>query len=613
MEALGAAGDWFRQARIGVCLVFFMWLTACGGGGGGSASSAASEPPPAAPSPTLTLGMKEVRLSWPAVSGATSYQLLESPDGTSPFVPVGEAFTDTSVKHSIALYQRVNASYKVQACNAGGCTESAVKGLTSSLAEAIGYFKGSNSKVGRFGESAALSADGTTLAVGASSEFSSAIGINGDPTGSTTVSSSGAVYVFLKNNGTWSQQAFIKASNPGDSDAFGSAIALSADGNTLAVGANKEDSVATGINGNQADNSASDSGAVYVFSRQNGNWIQQAYVKASNTPMGADQLFGNSVALSSDGDILAVGAPRESSLATGVNGNQNNSGATFSGAVYVFVRSGSAWSQQAYIKASNTQASDSFGYSVALSSDGSTLAVGANGEDSSSTGINGDQANNGASDSGAVYVFVRAGSAWSQQAYLKASNTSADARFGDSVALSADGSTLAVGASLENSSATGINGDSSNNTSTYSGAVYVFTRSGGVWSQQAYIKASNTGAGDEFGASISLSSDGNTLAVSAYGEDSSATTLNGEQSSNAASASGAAYVFTRSGVNWTQQAYVKATNTQASDAFGSSVAMSGDGKTLAVGAVGEDSYSTGIGGDQNDDQSNSQKGAVYLY
>ncbi|WP_245845080.1 FG-GAP repeat protein [Noviherbaspirillum humi] len=557
--------------------------------------------------------MKEVRLSWPAVSGATSYQLLESPDGTSPFVPVGEAFTDTSVKHSIALYQRVNASYKVQACNAGGCTESAVKGLTSSLAEAIGYFKGSNSKVGRFGESAALSADGTTLAVGASSEFSSAIGINGDPTGSTTVSSSGAVYVFLKNNGTWSQQAFIKASNPGDSDAFGSAIALSADGNTLAVGANKEDSVATGINGNQADNSASDSGAVYVFSRQNGNWIQQAYVKASNTPMGADQLFGNSVALSSDGDILAVGAPRESSLATGVNGNQNNSGATFSGAVYVFVRSGSAWSQQAYIKASNTQASDSFGYSVALSSDGSTLAVGANGEDSSSTGINGDQANNGASDSGAVYVFVRAGSAWSQQAYLKASNTSADARFGDSVALSADGSTLAVGASLENSSATGINGDSSNNTSTYSGAVYVFTRSGGVWSQQAYIKASNTGAGDEFGASISLSSDGNTLAVSAYGEDSSATTLNGEQSSNAASASGAAYVFTRSGVNWTQQAYVKATNTQASDAFGSSVAMSGDGKTLAVGAVGEDSYSTGIGGDQNDDQSNSQKGAVYLY
>jgi ABC-type Fe2+-enterobactin transport system substrate-binding protein len=205
--------------------------------------------------------------------------------------------------------------------------------------------------------------------------------------------------------------------------------------------------------------------------------------------------------------------------------------------VYVFTRTGGVWSQQAYVKASNTGAGDGFGWSVAL--DGDTLAVGAPGEASSATGINGTQTDNSAVISGAVYVFTRTGGVWSQQAYVKASNTETGDQFGDSVAL--DGDTLAVGAPGEASGATGINGNQDNNSGVISGAVYVLVRDGGVWSQQAYVKASNTEAGDGFGWSVAL--DGNTLAVGAPGEASSATGINGTQTDNSAVISGAVYVY----------------------------------------------------------------------
>ena len=138
-----------------------------------------------------------------------------------------------------------------------------------------------------------------------------------------------------------------------------------------------------------------------------------------------------------------------------------------------------------------------------------------------------------------MYVFTRSGTTWSQQAYLKASNTDAGDAFGSSVSLSGD--TLAVGAYYEGSSATGVNGSQSDNSETpRSGAVYIFTRSGRTWSQQAYLKASNTGRDDEFGSSVSLS--GDTLAVGARLEDSSATGVNGNQNDNSAGRSGAVYV-----------------------------------------------------------------------
>jgi hypothetical protein len=369
---------------------------------------------------------------------------------------------------------------------------------------------------------------------------------------------------------------YFKAFNTEHIDWPGASIALSDDGSTLAVGASGK---------------ADARGAVYVFTRSGSIWLQQACVTASNAE--SEDFFGIKVTLSANGSTLAVGAPLEDS-----DGSEENNSASNSGAVYVFTRSENDWVQQDYIKASNTEADDQFGVSLSLSADGSTLAVGASGKDSSS---------------GAVYVFIRSGLTWSQQAYIEASNPLQNNAFGISLSLSANGSTLAVGADCEGSNATGIDGDQTE-IAPNSGAVYVFTRSGSTWIQQAYVKASNTGEYDHFGYSLALSNDGSILAVGAHLEDSNATGIHEDdgEADNSARDSGAVYVFTSRGGAWSQVAYVKASNTGVDDWFGYSVALSGDGSTLSVGAVGEDSNVNVIDGDQ-DDETGFNNGAVYLY
>jgi hypothetical protein len=465
------------------------------------------------------------------------------------------------------------------------------------------YAKASNTDAGdSFGHSVAL--DGDTLAVGAWSEDSNGTGVNGGGQANNSALAAGAVYVFTRSGGVWSQQAYVKASNTDASDQFGFSVAL--DGDTLAVGANRESSNGTGVNGiGEADDSASQAGAVYVFTRSGGVWSQQAYVKASNTD--ASDHFGQSVAL--DGNTLVVGALDESSNGTGVNGGaESDDSVTSAGAVYVFTRSGGVWSQQAYVKASNNpDINDLFGHSVTL--DGDTLAVGSWYEDSNGTGVNGGgQADNSSENAGAVYVFTRSGGVWSQQAYVKASNTNAFDQFGFSVAL--DGDTLAVGANGEDSNGTGVNGGGqANNSAGSAGAVYVFTRSGGVWSQQAYVKASNPDVGDLFGENVAL--DGDTMAIGAYHEDSNGTGVNGGgEANNSASRAGAVYVFTRSDGMWSQQAYVKASNTGTDDYFSRSLSLDGD--TLAVGARYEGSNGTGVNGGGEANNSAFAAGAVYV-
>ena len=592
-----------------VCSLF----TACGGGGDSSAPVGPAPqpltPPPAAAQVTLNYGIKQLQFSWAAVSGATSYKLMERPEATGDFVQVGNDLTATNINHDVTLHRRINAAYRIDACNSGGCTPSSALTLAPQLVPAIGYVKASNTEAGDFfGQSVAVSADGDTLAIGASSEASNATGLGGNQS-DNSANGAGAVYVFTRDAGVWSQQAYVKASNTGAFDSFGVSVALSADGNTLAVGASSETSNATGVDGNQSDNSADGAGAVYVFTRTAGTWSQQAYVKASNT--GADDHFGISVTLSADGNTLAVGASSEASSATGVGGNQSNNAASGAGAVYVFTRSAGIWSQQAYVKASNTGADDHFGFSVALSADSKTLAVGALSENSNATGVDGSQSDNSANAAGAVYVFTRSAGIWSQQAYVKASNTGAGDHFGVSVALGADGNTLAVGANSERSASTGVGGNQGDNSADGAGAVYVFTRTAGTWSQQTYVKASNTGASDAFGLSVALSADGNTLAVGASFEASNATGVGGNQSDNSATNAGAVYVFTRTVGIWSQQAYVKASIADVNDGF-STVALSGDGSLLAVGAKGEASAAAGIGANQSDNSA-SNAGAVYLF
>jgi len=611
--------------RIGLTLLVSIVLTACGG-------TTTTAPATAATLSMSFTSTKTFRFAWTGVSDATSYKLKEAVTTDSGYVLINEVASNgfdhldgtgtNRFDHVVPLYGRLNAKYILQSCNSIGCTDSPEVFTSTKVAQmvdSIGYFKASNTgTLDNFGFSVALSSDGNTLAVGAMGESSNATGINGDQT-DNSLAGAGAAYVFTRTGTTWSQQAYLKASNTGVGDRFGFELSLSSDGNTLAVGAPDEKSNATGINGNQTDNSLAIAGATYVFTRTGATWSQQAYLKASNTS--ANDYFGLKLSLSSDGNTLAVAASHEDSNATGINGDQTDNSLAGAGAAYVFTRSGTTWSQQAYVKASNTGANDYFGAKLSLSSDGNILAIGANGEDSSATGINGNQTNNTAYSSGAAYVFTRTGTTWSQQAYLKASNTDPNDRFGFGLNLNSDGSTLAVGASSESSNAIGINGDQTDNSSTKSGATYIFTRTGATWTQQAYLKASNTDSYDYFGLRLTFSSDGNTIAVSAL-ESSNATGINGNQTDNSLAPSGyagtgAVYLFTRTGTTWSQQAYLKASNTGGNDNFGIAPVLSADGNTLAIGAWHEASNATGINGDQTDNSlapsGDNGTGAVYLF
>jgi hypothetical protein len=316
------------------------------------------------------------------------------------------------------------------------------------------------------------------------------------------------------------------ASDAQESDQFGVSVAVS--GDTAVIGAYAED---TG---------GSNAGAAYVFTRSGGSWTQQAKLLASDAQ--SSDYFGRSVAVS--GDTAVIGAYGE------------DTGGSYAGAAYVFTRSGGAWVEQAKLMASDAQADDYFGRSVAVSGD--TAVIGAYGEDT------------GGSYAGAVYVFTRSGGAWVEQAKLLASDAQANDNFGDSVAVSGD--TAVIGAYGEDTGGS------------YAGAAYVFTRSGGAWVEQAKLLASDAQSSDYFGDSVAVS--GDTAVIGAYRE------------ATGGSSAGAAYVFTRSGGSWIQQAKLMASDAQADDYFGRSVSVSGD--TAVISAYGEDT-----GG--------SYAGAVYVF
>ncbi|MGI6496308.1 MAG: FG-GAP repeat protein [Kiritimatiellia bacterium] len=346
-----------------------------------------------------------------------------------------------------------------------------------------------------FGCSVALSGD--TALVGAYGDDD-----NGDDSGSACI--------FTRSETNWAQQAKLSAGDSAVGDCFGWPVAL--DGDTALVGTYRD------------DDNGTDSGSAYVFTRSGGIWTRQAKLTA---PDGADEdWFGGSVAL--HGDTALVGADGDD-----VKGSE-------SGSAYVFTRDGTTWSQQAKLIASDGAAEDWFGRSVALSGD--TALVGAYGDDDKGA------------DSGSVYVFTRNDTTWTQQAKLTAPDGAAWEYFGCSVAL--DGDTALVGAYWDDDK-----GD-------YSGSAYVFTRSGTAWSQQAKLTASDGAYDDCFGWSVAL--DGDTALVGA-GWD-------GDKGYY----SGSAYVFTRDGTNWTQQAKLTASDGAAYDNFGCSVALSGD--TALVGA-----------------------------
>ena len=563
--------------------------------------------------PSLSLSINAIKsfaFSWSDTDDATSYKLLERVTPSSSYSQIGTDINQGtgSYNYIAPLHTRVNASYVLQACYNTNCIDSDTVSVSGNLASAIGFVKASNSEAEDiFGYTIALSGDGNTLAI-SSGDDSNATGINGDQT-NNSAAASGAVYVFIRNGSTWSQQAYIKASNTFTSYQFGASVSLSDDGNTLAVGQTGDKSNSTGVNGDDSRYWLGNGGygSAFIFTRSGSTWSQKAYLKASNPDV--NDSFGESVSISGDGMTLAVGASGEDGAYTQSGFDENDNSASSAGAVYVFALIDSTWSQQAYLKDSNSL-NDNFGDHLSLSDDGDTLAISRIGWDAGVGGA-----------AGSVLVFYRTGTTWDQvsnqyvYANLIASNPDSQDRFGDSLSLSGDGNTLAVAAPSEDSNATGIGGDQSNNSLTNSGAVYIFTRSGNSWSQQAYIKSSSTDDRDYFGTSVSLSDDGNTLAASSYLEDGNAIGMGGDTSNNSAINSGAVFVFSRTGSSWSEIDYVKSNNTEAGDCFGKnsgSVSISDDGKTLAVGNYCDDSNATGIGGDETDNSA-VNSGAVYIY
>ncbi|MCP4700900.1 MAG: hypothetical protein GY862_29205, partial [Gammaproteobacteria bacterium] len=325
---------------------------------------------------------------------------------------------------------------------------------------------------------------------------------------------SGSTYVFMRNGADWSQQAKLTASDTAADDAFGDAVALN--GDTALIGAFLD------------DDNGDESGTAYVFTRKDTVWSQRQKLTAND--VAADDHFSDSVSLSGDTALIGASASYDDCPA---DSNCN------SGSAYVFTRNGTAWSQQAKLTANDAATQDRFGGSVYLNGD--TALIGSYKDD------------DGGDNSGSAYVFTRNGTAWSQQQKLTANDAATDDLFGISVSLSGD--TALIGA---------YSGDDGNN----SGSVYVFTRSGTVWSQQQKLTADDAAMGDWFGKSVSLS--GDTALIGADGDD------------NGGYTSGSAYVFTRNGTVWSQQAKLTAGDAAVDYAFGKSVSLSGD--TALIGA-----------------------------
>ena len=355
----------------------------------------------------------------------------------------------------------------------------------------------------------------------------------------------GTAYVWVRSGSTWSQQAKLESSTGAYYDQFGRSIDMSGDGNYIVVGAQSDD-----------NNGLSSSGSVYVFVRSGSSWSQQQLIAPSDKT--ASKAFGSSVSINTDGTYIAVGAYGD--------GGGNNQGAA-----YVFTRSGTTWTQQQKIAGTDTTTNDRFGSGIGINSDATYIGVTAQGE---GTG-------------GSAYIFTRSGSTWTQQQKLVPSNTGSSDQLsgtasgnGGLVDLSDDGTYFIAGAPYE---------DGATDSTSSSGAAYIWKRTGSSWSEEAILRASDVASSQYFGNSAKISADGNYAVCGAWGDTGQ---------------NGAAYVFERSGSTWTQVKKLTSSDQGGNDQYGFSTDISDDGKYVIVGAREED------GGSGNPQTG---AGAAYIY
>jgi len=340
-----------------------------------------------------------------------------------------------------------------------------------------------------------------------------------------SIENSGAAYVYERQlDNTWSLTQFIKAPFPDEGDSFGSSVSISED--TIVVSAPKEDSASSGINSNENNDLALDSGAVYVYHREGLSWVKVAYIKPNSNLVafdGFDNAFGDNVVAVDDQLIISASKEDSAEGEVGV-------GAPNSGAVYTYRRSESGeWGYASRLKSIFPRADDAFGSSLALSNN--KLAVGAIGDDSAFKGIlNGSSGSFSVDeadelfdltniDSGAVYLFSRTGNVWAISSYFKAENADDGDAFGSSVAVLDE--ELFVGAKFEDSAGFELDRDMDDNSLPNSGAVYRFAKGEENWSFKNYLKSTEPKLGGLFGRALAL--DNTLLLVGAPNEDNLAT------------------------------------------------------------------------------------------
>jgi hypothetical protein len=533
-----------------------------------SAAASSQTTPPPAPQVTTGADLKQLIFDWDPVPGATHYQLLVSTWPTRPAeiirddLPASRSHLRLPIAAHLIYWEYIR--YFVAACNDAGCTNSDEIAVQDRMLDVIGYFKASNTEAG---------------------------------------------------------------------DAFGQEVALSADGRTLAVTAKLEDSAATKVNGDQASNDSPASGAVYVYRRNGSQWQQEAYLKPARAQ--GDQWFGTGgpiaqrgLSISRDGSTIAVGASR-----------RDVAGSVDAGAVYLYQRSpAGSWSLSGTLHAPQIVAGDFFGASVDLSLNGRTLKVGSLGPQDAA----GDA-------EGRSHIFVRGKAGW------RHSTTLAPFYAGDSCAvtrMSADGQTLVqyCGSfsggtrrivTLKRSNGTWVHASdlpitfgftlqqplALNHDATQMAVqqprfaqtgvqIYRWHEGAGWAPESGFLPPQNSPDGSSFGESLAFNGDGSLLAIGEpRGPYAGAGVLLPAFLDETGERQGIVHLMIRDENNperWAQIAWIKAPNPGDGDAFGTSVALSGSGKALAVGAPAEDGATTGVDGNREDDGA-LDAGAVYLY
>jgi hypothetical protein len=547
-----------------------------GGAADGSAGDAGTpgSPPRAVVLSATVNGAGALDLAWdrcrpsvpaqdPCASGVTEAQyyqiLVRQGIGESLYPMQGGRITTVVPRYAVTVPNTPRTSYRVRACSGppglGGAQDNGFWACTDSNevgpGAAVTYVKASDAAAGHgFGTSVSLANDGNLLAVSAPQRDGNA----------------GSVYLYRRTGEVWAQEAVLRPASVLANDQFGERVMLSADGTTLAVTAPEYPrSGATGT--------------VYLFVRSGGSWVQQAAVRPTSG-LATTERFAQSLALSGDGSTL-------------VSGGYDRTG--FRGFAYVFTRSGSTWTQSQRIVPADPEANDFFGTEAALSQDGTTLALGAPWK---------------FNFQGAAYVFARTGATFSQQTRLLASDGVSNDFFGRSLSLSSNGARLAVGADQASSAR---------------GAVYLYGRSGTAWSQLVRLQPQALRTDTWFGAKVALSGDGRKLAASGWSDDADERGLQyaptrddyfnpyaDDLSNGDRIESGAAWIFIEVNGAWRESAIVKAPNADAEDRWGVGLALSGGGRTLAIGGPGEDGAARTINGDRSSNAAGNA-GAVFVH